>query len=130
MKKLNQDGYIAITTVIVLSLVMLSVAIALSSSGFFSRFDAVDFSNKRDSYFLARSCMNYARYRLGLNSNYSGNETVNISSNICLVGSVITSGANKIIQASATVNRSTTRLRLTINRTNLSTVSFEELVSF
>ena len=126
----NHKGYIAITTSIVLSLVILAVAVTFGSAGFFTRFDTVDFNDKRESYFLARSCMNYARYRLGLSSSYSGNQSVTISYRTCNVGSVTTSGSNKIIQAWSVVSGATTNLRLTVKRVDLSTVSLEELASF
>jgi hypothetical protein len=123
-------GYIAITTTIILSLLMLVLAVTLGRITLSTRFDTVDFTNKRSSYFVARSCLEYARYKLSLDSGYLGNETQEISSYQCSVLDVEVSGQNQIIKSSATVDNSTTNLRLTILASDLSTVTLEEIVKF
>ena len=123
-------GYIAITTAILLSLLTMAVAIISASSTFLTRFNYVDFESKRVSYSLARSCLNYGLLKLADNDNYSGNESVNISSAQCDIRLILTSEPNKIIEVHAQTDKSTTNLRLTVNSTTLSTVSLEEVVKF
>ena len=130
MKALNlQKGYIAITTSIVLSLMLMLVAISLGSSSLFTRLNVVDFSNKQLSYFIARSCLNEALFKLADSSAYTGNETLTISSRTCALYPITTSAPNKIIQAKAIINGATTNLKLTVNSSSLSTVSLEELAT-
>lgn len=123
-------GYIAITTSIILSVLILALSVALGSAHLMTRLNAVDYSNKQSSLFIARSCLNYAMLKLADNSLYGGNETINISSYQCTIRTIQTSGLNKIIESRSQVSGATTNLRLTVNATNLSTVSLEELVKF
>lgn len=123
-------GYIAITTSIILSLVVMVVAIALGSSNLLSRVSVVEFTDKQMSLIAARSCLDWARLKLAENPNYTGNETITVSSYQCFVRPVQTSGSNKIIEARSQVNGATTNLKLTAASSDLSTVSLEELVAF
>lgn len=123
-------GYIAITTSIILSILVMAVAISLGSSSVLTRFNYVDFNNKQVSFITARSCLNYALLKLAGDSSYAGNETVNISSYQCTIQPIETSGSNKIIKARSQISGATTNLKLTVVSSTLSTVSLEELVKF
>lgn len=130
MKKINpRGGYIAIMSSIILSLMLMLVSISLGSSSLFTRLNVVDFGNKQLSYFVARSCLNDALFKLADSASYTGNETLIISSRTCILSTITTSGANKIIQAKAIIGGATTNLKLTVNATSLSTVSLEELAT-
>ena len=130
MKISKSDGYIAITTSIILSLMMLAVAIALGSSNLFTRLDVVDFYNKQISYGVSRSCLNDALLKLAITPSYTGNETISISSWQCTIQTITTVGSNKVIKARAAIDGATTNLQLTVVSATLSTVSLEELVHF
>lgn len=125
-----QRGYIAITTSIILAILIMAVAISFGSSNIFTRFNVLDLTSKQTSYFVARSCLNRALLSLADNSNYSGNETIDVSSYQCVISPIETSGANKIIKSRAQISGATTNLKLTVGSSNLSTVSLEELVKF
>ncbi len=85
-------GYIALTSVIIVSLLLLTVITALSSVNYFSRYNILENEYKDRSFALAEGCVDYAIGRLAGNSNYIGNETVNIGVGTCQVASV-SSGA-------------------------------------
>ena len=123
-------GYIAITTSLILSFIMLAVAVALGSSSLFSRNNNLNFSFKKTSYFAARSCLDYALLQLSLNSGYGGNETRAVGLEQCSLLTIETSGSNKIIKARSQVKGATTNLKLTVQSSDLSTVSLEEVVNF
>ncbi len=126
----SQSGYIAITTAIITSFVILLVAAVLGSSNLLSRLNDLDFSSKRYSYFLARSCVDTALLKLAKDLSYAGNETITISTDSCTIQPVITSGANKIIKASAQFNSTYTNLKVTVTSLDLTTVSLEEVTNF
>lgn len=128
MKK--QFGYIAISTAIILSIVIILVAISLGSANLFTRFNYLDFDNKQASYLTARSCLNYALLKLTDNAGYAGNETINVASYTCTIQPIEVSGSNTIIKAHSQVSGATTNLKLTVTTATLSTVSLEELVKF
>lgn len=127
---MRQTGYIAITTTIVLSLMLLILAITLGSGSIFTRFGTADFYNKRSSFSLARSCLEVARLKLAKDDSYAGNETVYIeeAGNSCTIGAITSSGADKVIKARAQIGRATTNLKMTIKSSDLSTVTLEEEV--
>lgn len=123
-------GYIAITTSIILALLIMIIAGMLGSAHIMTRFNTSDFADKQASLVLARSCLNYALLKLSENSSYTGNETISISSNQCTIRTIETAGSNKIIKARGQINGATTNLKLTVVTSALSTISLEEVVSF
>ena len=126
----SRSGYIAITMSIVVTLFLLLLAISLGSSNLFTRSSLSDVYSKQFSYFIARSCLNYALLQLADSSLYEGNETVDVSGETCSIATITTDGANSIIMAEAQINSVATNLRLTVNTLTLSTVSLEEVASF
>ena len=126
----NCSGYIAITTAIVLSVVVLAVALSLGSSAIFTRAQILDAELKKLSYSVARSCLDASRLQLALDPNYSGNATTTVSNYQCHIEPIETSGSNKIIKAKAQIGAAVTNLRLTVNGSTLSTIQLEELSSF
>lgn len=130
MKFKHNEGYLAITTAIILSFLILAIVSVSGSTALFSRDNNLDFELKKNSYFLARACLEYALIKLADSPSYSGNETRDIDSDQCRVISVETSGLNKIIKTRSQVLGATTNLRLTVVAANLSTVSLEEVISF
>lgn len=128
---LKNSGYLAVTTAIIISLIMLLVASTLSSSSLFSRLSDLDSFNKKESYYLSRSCLDYALLKMAVGV-YSGNETVPIGAKECAILAIETSGSNKILKAKgqSTNGNVITNLKLTVNSLDLSTVSFEEVKNF
>lgn len=123
-------GYIAILSVLVISLLMLVLAIGLGVGSFFTRAGTADFFDKRASHFAAFSCLEFGRLQLSLNDNYGGSATTTINGQSCYLYAVETVGAVKILKSRAQVQGATTNLKLTVDAVNLSTVSLEEIVRF
>lgn len=123
-------GYIAIVTAILISFLMLLLAVTFGASSLLGRFEAVDYSSKRTSYFVARSCLDHARLELALDSSYAGDENVAVDTHQCTVRPLTTQGSNTIIEATAIINGQTTNLSLTVLTAELTTVSFAEVADF
>ena len=126
----NARGFIAITTSIILSLLTLAIAAVFGSSAFLTRFNNLDFYHKKTSYFLARTCLEYARLKLAENINYAGGETRIVDAYQCAILPIESSPPNKIIKTRAQVSGATTNLKLVANGSTLSAVSLEEVVKF
>lgn len=124
------DGYIAITTAIILSIVVLVVALSLGSAAMFTRAQILDAESKRLSYSIARSCLDRARLEMALSPIYVGNATTTISNHQCHLETIETSGGNKIIKTKASIGNATSHLKLTVDGSTLSTVQLEELSGF
>lgn len=124
------NGYIAITVTIILSLLMLILAGTLGMSALLTRFETMDFSNKKSSYFMAKSCLDHALLKLAENGNYAGNENLDINSYQCSILPIETSGPDKIIKVRSKIMGATTNLKLTVNSLSLATITLEEAVKF
>lgn len=127
---MNNNGYVAITAAIFLSLVILAVASALGGSSFFGRATSLDLTFKKTGFFVARSCLDRTLLQLKLNPGYTGNETVNVGEYQCAISLIESSPPNTIIKARAQVKGATTNLKLIVNSSTLSTVSLEEVTVF
>ena len=95
----NARGFIAITTSIILSLLTLAIAAVFGSSAFLTRFNNLDFYHKKTSYFLARTCLEYARLKLAENINYAGSIATNATEFFGLP--VVSLGVHKIKEGSS-----------------------------
>lgn len=122
----RESGYIAITTAIIFSLLVLFVTFSVGMSGLYTRLNKLEAYNKRISYFTARSCLEFAQLSLKQNWSYAGNETKTISGRACTILATEVSGANKVVKAKATVSGDTTNLKLIVTP-SLGIVSLEEL---
>ena len=76
-------GFIALFSVIIISLVLLLVASALSFSGFFARFNILDSELKAQSEGLADACIEHVRLALALDAAFSGSGEVDIDGEKC-----------------------------------------------
>ncbi len=125
-------GYIAITASVFLALLITVIAVSLGGASFLGRIGSLDFQAKKESFFAVRTCLDKALLELALDSNYAGNETVQIleGGNQCALFAIESSPPNKIIKARSQVRGATTNLKLTVNSTSLSTVSLEEVSVF
>lgn len=122
-------GYLAVTTSIVLTLIVILVALALGVRVLLSRFDTENFEAKKISYFLSRSCLDVALLKLSAGS-YAGNEIITIGDKQCEILPIETAPSEITIKSQATINNKTTNLKLIVDSYNLSTISLEEMQSF
>lgn len=117
-KRHNQNssqGYIALTSVIIISLLLITVSAALSSANYFSRFNILENEYKSKSYSLAESCVDFAVSRVIANAGYTGaNELINVGSDNCTVVSV-SAGYPKNIVTQAVYQKSYTNICAQIN---------------
>jgi hypothetical protein len=123
--KKSRGGYIALTSAIILVLIVMAVAIAFGNSNFLGRFDSLGLEQKDVSKEAAQGCLEYARLKLKLGP-YSGNETIAVGSSTCTVLSIQSSGPNFIIQSTSNEGGHTSNLELTVVSTTLTTVSLTE----
>ena len=86
--KSSNGGYIALMSVIIISLILLAFTAVLSMSGYFSRFNVLAGEYKRVSLGLAESCVNVALLKIAQGPTYQGNETVPVGANNCNIKQV------------------------------------------
>lgn len=122
----NFSGYIALTSVIVISFLVMIIVFAASFSGFYLRENISDDYSKSITRELSEACANLALLKLSQNKNYSGNETINIDSDTCLIRPVQIYGQTKEIKLSANWQGLYTNLKLVVASTTLDLISWEE----
>jgi hypothetical protein len=121
----RSGGYVAVITAVIVTLILALISMVTSNTTFLGRSDTTRLESKAMSRLIAEGCLDHARLLLALGP-YLGNQTVSIDTFTCQLDTIVTSGTNKIINASATVDNKTTRLELTIDSTALTTVSLKE----
>lgn len=123
-------GYIAITSAIIISVLLMAVVSAVSVSGFFERSNTVGALLKASGRALADACASKALLSLSENRSYAGNETVALGEDTCAILPVTTDGGDYIIRTTATVQGSATNLRVKANASDLSILSWKEVAAF
>ncbi len=137
MKVLAQkkSGFVALITAIVLSIILITVAVALNEIGFLTRSEALDSEYKDRSTALAEACVDTALLKLAANPNYTGNESaITVGSDTCAIDTVTTAGTQVTINThavfpapSVTTQGATTRLKIVANSSDLSIASWNEV---
>ena len=122
---MKNRGFVVLTTVIILSVVLVLIAQAMSTSGYFQRRGLLEFQFKELSYWMARSCAEQAYAKIETDLDYAGGETVTIGQYQCTIQPITTAGTNTIIRTTATVAQSATKLRITTDW-DLNIISFAE----
>lgn len=106
----KQDGFFAVTSAIILSVLVLMIAVSLSIGGFNARFTSLSFESKDKSYYLARGCLEEAVIKYRETSTYAGNETLTIDNKNCVILPFTASGADQVITTEATSDNRQTNL--------------------
>ena len=116
----------------------MTVALALNSSGYFTRSTILDAEYKERSSALAEACVDTALLRLASDSGYPGLETITVGSDTCRIGPITSVGGQLTIPTCATfplqpncppstANQSAlTNLQVVVNDSDLTVVSWKE----
>lgn len=126
--KNSNGGFIALVSVLLISVVLLLMVTTLSLSGFIGRFSILNSELKKVSASLAEACANTAVLKLAENWNYTGNETIVVNGNACAVFPVAAAGADpQILKTQAVYRKSYTNLVITVHKTPFAIVSWQEV---
>lgn len=91
----EQGGFIALISVIVITLVLITVTVALATKGFLDRFNILDGENKEISAGLASACVESARIKIARDPAYDPKainpegEKLNVGDGNCEIVSVV-----------------------------------------
>ncbi|MFA6397610.1 MAG: hypothetical protein WDK96_02050 [Candidatus Paceibacterota bacterium] len=129
-KKQKNNGFIALITSIILSIIIFLIASVSSNASFWSRLDSGSIVEKDKSFSLALGCLDYAKLKLAENINYAGNENISIESNTCEIKPIESGIGFKLINIQAIVANKTTNLSVKVDAITIKTISVEEKVSF
>ncbi len=134
--KIKKDsGFVALMTAIALSIILITITVALNQNGFLTRSEILDAEYKDTSSALAEACADTALLKLTADPSYPGNEpAIAVGADTCAIGSVVLSGGQITIHTSAvfpsaavTSQGVVTKLQIVVNATDLSVVSWDEI---
>ncbi|MBI5401623.1 hypothetical protein HZB05_02220 [Candidatus Wolfebacteria bacterium] len=125
-----RNGYLALTSAIIISILILTISLSLEFSGFFARFNILDSEYKEKSLALADACADKALLKIIQNASYSGSETITIGNNLCNILPIETLSNQKTIKTSAVYQNAASNIKVIINMTDFSIISWEELPEF
>jgi hypothetical protein len=123
-------GFVALMSVIIISIVLVLLTVSLSFSSFYGRFNLLDTEFKIQSNNLATSCADMALLKLRLNSSYNlvfPGETVIVVGDSCTIKSVLNQGNNRVIITTANYHNVITNLKTTFDLIGNQKTSEEEL---
>lgn len=139
----NQNGFIALISVIVIFAILLVLASLIAFSSFFTRFNVLDFENKKVSVSLAEACAESALVNLAKDQTYSpsnlcvsvnGTDTCGGAANTktCKICSItVVSPNNFSIVTRAAYNKTYTNLTVAANlgASNFTITSWDETLT-
>ena len=131
---MNSEGFIALITAIIFSVILMAVALSLNASGYFARSEILDAEYKSRSTALAEACADTALLRLAKNPAYTGPEIITVANDTCTIVSVNPPADPIIVNAKAlypspavTSQGAVTNLKVVVHATDLSVISWEEV---
>jgi len=131
MKKSHTDkGYIAITSAIIITILILAIVITISTTGYFSRFNILGLLSKDSSSALSEGCTDTALLELALDRDYAGATTTVVASTTCEILAIETNGDLKTVKTRATDNETITNTEVILDTTDFTIVSWDEVKSF
>ena len=127
-----ERGFVALMSVIIIGATLLVVVIGASLTGFYSRYNVLDFELKERSASAAEACANQALLELANDATYAGGTTLSLNSlDTCRVGPVaLVDPGQKSIRIQATSSDAVTDLFVVVNTDDLSIASWREVPNY
>ena len=132
MKKYTQ-GFIALTSVLILSAIFLSMSISVASRAISESDSVIAFRERDTARYLARACLEYARMELERTLDYQGNEGILIQRQTCQILNIEGIGTtNRTVRVQSTVGSHTYRIEDVIETVspNMVITSSEQVIQF
>jgi len=128
-------GFIALTSALVISAVLLVLITGASLSGFYTRMNALRDEYKEKSYALALACATETLLALAGNPSYAGSATTTVTSGgVCYTGPVTKTGffpsQTYTFRTRSYLGNSYTSFSVVANASDLSVESMSEVPSF
>ncbi len=112
-------GFVALTSVLILSVLMLGLVIAGSTRAFYVRANGLERLYKERSELLAGACKSILLLNLMQDEWYAGEEEYALEGGVCSIGPVEKDGILRISSVSGTYSHAVTALEVTFNVTDL-----------
>ena len=124
------NGYIALISAILITLILITAALAVGLGGFWSRFNILGSEVKAGSTGLAEACLEHARLRLAEEDVYAGDDTIPVGEAECYIAPVAHCSSQKIVVTRGIYREAHTILRVELQNGTGDVLSFDEIPSF
>ena len=130
MKK--SRGFIALTSVLILSAIFLSISISVASRAISGSDTAIVLYERDVAYFRAVACVEYGLMELQRTLHYEGEEGILVGDGICNISIGGEGNENRTLQAESIVNEHVTRIEVIVEEVSPTLIisSQEEVDSF
>lgn len=127
----RQQGYIALTSAIIISMLLVAIAIGFGFSSLFGRLAILDSQSKEQSQSLAEACVNVAMLNLAQGSLATGPITVGSDHcDIISIQSNTPAPGQSTIKTQAVINYAYTDLQAVVDQNSFAIISWKELAHF
>jgi hypothetical protein len=127
-KNKYENGFVALISAILLSSMLLLVAIVLSTSSFFARFNILGSELKEKGLSVAEACADEGLLLIANNENHISSTTTNILGvGTCTLGPIPTSGNPRIFFVESNIQNYYTNLKISVSPSTLLVNSWEEI---
>ena len=124
----SQNGFIALMSITIMSVVLLATTLSLAQLGIVCRYLALDFENKNASEHLAEACVHVARIAAYNNPLTNiNNRVIPVGNEFCTIISITPHSTESTIDAIATRGTAVTTYRVMVNTTDGDFISWNEL---
>lgn len=125
----NQQGLIALMTVLIVLAITLAVGIGLGLGSISETKMGLQKNQSSKAYYLANLCAEQALMKLKEDSGYAGNEATSTENGIC---EILPIEGTWTVKVSATSSEQTKKMRITISQINPKMIisSWEEVAGF
>lgn len=126
MIRCHNNGYAALIVVIVLSAALSAATLMPTLESYYLTHDFWIMSEKKQSYYTARSCTWHALLRTIEDESYQGNNMLIYPEYVCVVGAIIKTPSKISIEASS-AGEIATHLQVTFSLPDHSPISIQEI---
>ena len=128
--RLNQQGYIALLTVIIMSAILTALITSMSWQTTVFRAATMDREFKEQSRQLASACAAEAMLKFALDKSYRGPETILVAGQECtIISLVLPNQQESLITTKAQVSDLITTWQTQFNLDNMSVISQAEIIN-
>jgi len=124
---MKQKGYIAMTSAIIIAMLVMAIVFAINLTGYFNRSNVLTSELKDVSLALAEGCAEKALLKYAEDNAYAGNENITVNGRQCSILPIETSGSDRILKTKAIVESTTSNIKVVFNTADMTIVSWEEL---
>lgn len=119
LRAVSPTGFIALTSVLILSVVLLVIAVGAGAGNFYTRMNMLEREFKAESEEIAASCIAYVQLALLRDASYAGDESVSLHGGGCLISEVTKNGSASLFSLSGTYKDAVTVYSVTLDASSV-----------